>query len=714
MSYNKLLIYFVSVFITLLSNIFCIAQTPEKNLLKYWYYRDRLVDDFMTCVCYENGGSIPASIRNNGGSPNNLSWGDATINLAYYIGTLALEHYMLSTSGESTLETDRELFYAMNAINRLDMNADLMLNSANPQEQGYTNGFILRDDVGIDGGYLPVSPVLTKDRINSHPSGSYPSVGNSQDVGIISDGINTVYHSQRLTSIFQQWQAHPGSTIGEIIAFYASVFHEYKEMAMDAESQDQIIHLMVGLSLVIKLLPPDLVYQEIGGIKNFDDCCPAQSAFVTEAKHLVDRLVYRIHSDGTNWHWHIKIPNTDNDVPRGADAWFLSWGFKDAQYELTGSPNTNSSNVVSQFLKKGAEIAWESANTLGYAIVSNGEFSKVADLCAIYNRWDPNHSRGCAVGDNDFSYIPLFKKALHPQDALQIFDGQYDASPMNARNYLENLLNDAPCYGPYNYSNGSNDFPSYEWSSSSRLTHPENRGKNDVTTEGFEGDYNGIDYMFYYNLYRYVFRGDLLKPYNKLTRSNVITDYPFFNSYSPSTGFGSHASPTAIESFNTIIASNKIQSDGDVTYRATESISIQPGFEIDNGGDFYAYIDPIECNAPHGNVFNKISNTESNAHNSIATPVINKKKSYEINAGVFPNPVTSSFSLYIDLKQNQYIHAELRDLLGHQMITPVNSLGQKGQNEISFNSIESLANGIYFLCVSTESIQKTIKVIKSN
>ena len=62
MSYNKLLIYFVSVFITLLSNIFCIAQTPEKNLLKYWYYRDRLVDDFMTCVCYENGGSIPAGV----------------------------------------------------------------------------------------------------------------------------------------------------------------------------------------------------------------------------------------------------------------------------------------------------------------------------------------------------------------------------------------------------------------------------------------------------------------------------------------------------------------------------------------------------------------------------------------------------------------------------------------------------------------------------
>ena len=703
---SKLLIYLVVTFILVSGSIFCMAQTPEKNLLKYWYYRDRLQNNFMSCVCDENGGSIPASIRNNRAIPPNLSWGDATINLAYYIGSLALEHYMLSSSGESTDETDRELFYAINAINRLDKNADIMLN----EQEGWPNGFILRDDVGLDIGYSPVSATSLQNEVNSHPGGSYPPIGNIQNPGISSDALSSYNHILNKSIAIQQWQANPGNFF-QYMNFLGYIGNELKEARKVAESQDQIIHLMVGLSLVIKILPSNLVYHENGGIKSFD-CCPVQSSFVTEAENIVDRLVYRIHNDDTYWHWVIKIPNTDIEVPRGADAWALSFGFKDAQNELTGSPNTSSSNLFSLSSKLRADQVWEVANTLAYAIVSQGEYSKVADLCAIYNRWDPNHSRGCAVGKNDFSYIPLFKKALHPQDDLQIFEGQFDASPVNARNYLEDLLNDAPCYGPYNYSNGSIDYPSYEWSSASRLIHPENRGETNVWDGGYEGDYNGIDYMFYYNLYRYVFRDELKKPFNKLTRSEEITDYPFFNSYSPTTGFGSHESPTAIESFNTITASNKIHSNGDVTYRASESISLQTGFEINAGADFYAYIDPIECNEPHGNIFHR--NSGSYTDNSISTPEINNKKTVEINAGIYPNPVINTFSLYIDLQQSQKIQAQLKDLLGHQITEAVFSEGKIGTNEIKFRSIENQANGIYFLYVSTESVQKIIKVIKSN
>lgn len=116
MKFKNIYIYLILTLIILSYSPICKAQSTEKNLLKYWYYRDRLKTDFMSCVCNENGGSMPASIRNNQANPANLYWGDATINLAYYIGTLALEHFMLNSNGENTDETDRELFYAINAI----------------------------------------------------------------------------------------------------------------------------------------------------------------------------------------------------------------------------------------------------------------------------------------------------------------------------------------------------------------------------------------------------------------------------------------------------------------------------------------------------------------------------------------------------------------------------------------------------------------------
>jgi hypothetical protein len=63
----------------------CLSQTANENLLKYWVYRNRLKDEFMTCVCDENGGSLLASIKTN----NYVKWGDGTIDLGFYIGILA-------------------------------------------------------------------------------------------------------------------------------------------------------------------------------------------------------------------------------------------------------------------------------------------------------------------------------------------------------------------------------------------------------------------------------------------------------------------------------------------------------------------------------------------------------------------------------------------------------------------------------------------------
>src|SRR4051812_14645357 len=67
-----------------------------KNLDKYWWYRYRLVNDFMK-IGPGCGESIPAQRRNTKFSwlHESLYWADATIDLGDYITTLVTEYRQL-------------------------------------------------------------------------------------------------------------------------------------------------------------------------------------------------------------------------------------------------------------------------------------------------------------------------------------------------------------------------------------------------------------------------------------------------------------------------------------------------------------------------------------------------------------------------------------------------------------------------------------------
>ncbi len=87
------------------------AQTPYRNVEKYWWYRYRLVNDFMK-IGPECGESIPATVRwreyeYDRNSPwDGLQWGDATQHLGNYINMLAGEQTMLRSCGlASTVQT---------------------------------------------------------------------------------------------------------------------------------------------------------------------------------------------------------------------------------------------------------------------------------------------------------------------------------------------------------------------------------------------------------------------------------------------------------------------------------------------------------------------------------------------------------------------------------------------------------------------------------
>src|SRR4051812_40032106 len=104
------------------------AQDSQTNLQKYWVYRERLKNFVTVGDC--QGCSLPASKRggSNSGEVNRISYPDETCRLGLYIGLLACEYKLLKNTGDPFLaQTKKELFFALQAFNRLDHSAEAWL-----------------------------------------------------------------------------------------------------------------------------------------------------------------------------------------------------------------------------------------------------------------------------------------------------------------------------------------------------------------------------------------------------------------------------------------------------------------------------------------------------------------------------------------------------------------------------------------------------------
>ncbi|MBI5527245.1 MAG: hypothetical protein HY897_13000 [Deltaproteobacteria bacterium] len=204
-------------------------EEVKKNLDKYWHYRNRLKNDFMV-MGQGKGRSLPASsitswedTNQNGEKVTKRAptWGDTTMMLGWYIATLASEHHMLSHpekfknyrgSQDRAVAIDvveKELFYALKAVERLDKVAETFFD----KDAKDTQGFFVRDD--IDTSFMCV--------INQTSSP------------------NCVTNAKRSPPYNWLWSS------------------QGQEM-----SQDQLIHLLLGFSFVHELLPEGLT---ISGMK---------------------------------------------------------------------------------------------------------------------------------------------------------------------------------------------------------------------------------------------------------------------------------------------------------------------------------------------------------------------------------------------------------------------------------------------------------------
>ncbi len=276
---KKIFILFIVLCIPFLVN----AQGTSTNHSKYWFYRYRMVNEFMVKgvePCGEASGlSIPSAGAYRGAPLDNagadsitrrlgdvpetgLHYGDGSSFLGYYIGVLATEHKLLiDHGGHSTqiAKNEEELYFAMLAFERLDRNAEkLIAPKASLDCNNNLNGFFLRDDV----------PVSIADKLKRPYTLTDPS---------------------KKRTIKSDYEENKGRDISDLTGS-----GEGQAFA----SQDQIADMFVGLSLVRKLMA--------GYNYNGYD-------FSVKAAENTSRIMDRLWGDN----YQIKVPNNGGIVKFG-------------------------------------------------------------------------------------------------------------------------------------------------------------------------------------------------------------------------------------------------------------------------------------------------------------------------------------------------------------------------------------------------------------
>jgi hypothetical protein len=111
---------------------FAIAQGPEVNLEKYWRYRYRLNSNFLIQGTARGEGFPFSSLKlsqiwTSGSVYFGIIGGDATLHNGFYFGMLATEWKLLHDQGLNTSETEPAWYYAIEAYNRLDYPANVLM-----------------------------------------------------------------------------------------------------------------------------------------------------------------------------------------------------------------------------------------------------------------------------------------------------------------------------------------------------------------------------------------------------------------------------------------------------------------------------------------------------------------------------------------------------------------------------------------------------------
>jgi hypothetical protein len=266
-----------------------------------------------------------------------------------------------------------------------------------------------------------------------------------------------------------------------------------------------------------------------------------------------------------------------------------------------------------------------------------------------------NGSPSNPLGDpgSPFDHAPLVRKILH--------GGKYRPNNKYSFNYL---LNVAPCDDIYNLNNLK--YGHYEWSADNRLDQPDRRGwygsdkkkkKNPFKPYRWRapsGEYNGIDYMVYHNLW-YIHQYQEGKDVKIKNVSNIIVEN--------ASGLVSNS----IKAFETIEIKNTIISNTDSAFwRAGKTIYLGPGTEITGSNNLRVYIERFECATDHGQYATNAPPKVWNFTQSVGTaqPIYQSILKNE-DLVITPSVTEDLIKIYFDAEPEERLFITIMDMQGN-------------------------------------------------
>ena len=565
-----------------------------------------MINDFIN-IGGEQGDCITFPERNSGSRSSNAAWiGPDQIDITnQYLSALALEYKLLTRNNQNTDETIKEIFYLIKTINRLDAFADEFWNSSPPTNEDFSsvsqttnlNGFMLRED--MPSYYL-----------NNHLTHFNYELLEAGYNGSPSSVVNPVNSYKSFTGL-----EHINDFVND------NKFQDYSGFGKKSGSRkkmvwphDKYYSMFAAFMLLKKYLPAGTTYSENGMVQTFQD---GETDIRTEVVNITNRCHLYLRGNRFPPHisnWVMLYPDGSHDDSELGICQPFSYPITRTICHI----NNNYPWSVAGCISYSDFFAESSYNAFGALCGTSGVSDDVAvflsDNQATSNV--PVNTTGIGVLTPMFIAMNLTAsvKSVEWSELLRYVLHQ-TGFVLKGKSVYADPINKAPCTGPYYFD--TSDRPDWEWRSQDRLEHPKSRNGTAPP-----GNYPGVDYMLLHNLYyeylnqlddkpsgseaaayKYAYNfmdnednsiwpKKIVFPFATIYLGVNLTDathrlgnVKVFQNLKSTAQIYATASPLA--HLNTTPSS--------VTYRAGKEIALLPGFEVEAGSTFDAYIKRYIC-----------------------------------------------------------------------------------------------------------------------